>query len=71
MTTITAQHKTAKDKDGNPLRAEFDEISWITKWQNTGEWLFISRNSTNELFLAPAAVEAPKLTIKKSCCGKK
>ena len=70
MTIIIAQHKTKKDSNGNPLKQEFEEIQWITMWQQSGEWTMIGKKETGT---EQETIQPKPITIKKGCgrCGTK
>lgn len=76
MTIVKAKHRELTDKNGQPLVQEFDQIQWLTKWQSTGEWIYLGKYE-QETNVASRGIEEPTATaktlkVKKGCgCKKK
>jgi hypothetical protein len=79
MTIVKARSKTARDKNGAAIVAEFEHLHWLTKVQPSGEWVFIEKyeqieEPTQARGLSKESnhqTETKKVTIKKGCgCGK-
>jgi hypothetical protein len=74
---VEAKHKTALDKEGNPLIATFEKTVWQTKIMQGGEWKFVKYVTEPDKFksVVPELKTAPIKTVvsTRSCgpCGRK
>ena len=65
---IIGQHKTLLDNDGKPLRQEFSELAWLTKWLPSLEWIYVGEKEQVNSLMNTEVQQTP-VKKKKSCCG--